>query len=633
MAIANREYMKNIVLDIPMASRFFKSLLFIGLGIFLLFATSMTCASAFLFIRIDGSPSADVIHVKRRSAVVLAGDGSDTVIGGSGGDDLNGNGGDDRLEGAPGGDTLHGGRGRDTLDGGPGDDWLYGDRGDDVLIGGPGADHFVIAPDGGRDLVTDFDGPAGDRIKVNGLAPPVIIDTADGAAVRLEDGSEIVLRGASRIGLEHWVEWRSTAALWPRRLGLAGTLLAVGLALWWTIRRRLSKAPPHAGGPLSAAAPTPTKPPTLEALLPHARDRSAGLDVMRAAAVLIVMGFHWSGPFLSWIGLPYPRILSFAGIFGVDLFFALSGFLIGQILLTQASAEPSGRNLGVFLIRRWMRTLPLYFAVIAALLWLAPPGDPPGPILLRFATLSQNLIGPMVGDGWFAVTWTLTIEEWFYVLFGIAAFRSFRTLHSTWAIWPPVAVFATIPLALRLFTGRVPQVWLMLDQIAYGVAMAQLFRTQGWPFRHPRASSALGVALLVAACLSVFILSVQVYDALVWSLTILGCALLLPAALKLRTLPRPTQRLVSAISAQSYALYLFHLPLMDAASSMWLAHRWPVWACVLFTVITPFPLAYLSFRFFESPILAFRPSHSPPRVRTQRGEEAQILSVGRQTLH
>ena len=163
-------------------------------------------SAAFAEMRtIAGGPGPDVIEVGPQAARVLGGAGADRIHGGPQGDDLNGNLGDDSLDGGGGNDTLHGGRGADSLSGGPGDDWLSGDLGDDVLTGGPGADRFVLAPGHGRDLVTDFSGAEGDRIEIDSAERPQIIAGADGAVVRLNDGSELRLKGVPAAGLERWL--------------------------------------------------------------------------------------------------------------------------------------------------------------------------------------------------------------------------------------------------------------------------------------------------------------------------------------------------------------------------------------------------------------------------------------------
>jgi peptidoglycan/LPS O-acetylase OafA/YrhL len=90
--------------------------------------------------------------------------------------------------------------------------------------------------------------------------------------------------------------------------------------------------------------------------------RSAGLDLMRAVAISLVLLDH----FLPRLGVATPEIFRFIGWspIGVDLFFALSGFLIGRILLQLGSQISEPRALFGFWIRRWLRTLPVYYVMV-----------------------------------------------------------------------------------------------------------------------------------------------------------------------------------------------------------------------------------------------------------------------------
>ena len=102
----------------------------------------------------------------------------------------------------------------------------------------------------------------------------------------------------------------------------------------------------------------------------HNLARNFGLDAVRATAILLVLiahGTQFIASTISGFGLN-PADLSWPpGFVGVELFFCLSGYLIGRILL---EIERRGASLGDvrrFLVRRWLRTLPLYFLVLAAL--------------------------------------------------------------------------------------------------------------------------------------------------------------------------------------------------------------------------------------------------------------------------
>jgi peptidoglycan/LPS O-acetylase OafA/YrhL len=94
--------------------------------------------------------------------------------------------------------------------------------------------------------------------------------------------------------------------------------------------------------------------------------RLTGLDVLRALAVLLVLGRHPPGGLATVMDSPSLRLWWNAGWVGVDLFFVLSGFLIGGLLF--AEAKKTGRiRLGRFWVRRAFKILPPYAAFLAAL--------------------------------------------------------------------------------------------------------------------------------------------------------------------------------------------------------------------------------------------------------------------------
>src|ERR1700722_16417443 len=100
--------------------------------------------------------------------------------------------------------------------------------------------------------------------------------------------------------------------------------------------------------------------------------RNYGLDLLRAAAIGLVLISHFS---LVFVGLFDPNpVVQPAGFLGVELFFVLSGFLIGQILLRTVLVSPVLPTVKIFWSRRWFRTLPAYYVVITILLVLSAAG-------------------------------------------------------------------------------------------------------------------------------------------------------------------------------------------------------------------------------------------------------------------
>ena len=141
--------------------------------------------------------------------------------------------------------------------------------------------------------------------------------------------------------------------------------------------------------------------------------RIVELDGLRGCACLIVVISHYFGEVaygagflcLEWIG--------------VDLFFCLSGFLIGGILLDNR-ASPS--YFGTFYIRRSLRIFPIYYLsvslVLLALPRLAGPAEAAYPVGIYYGYL-QNFAMSFTGvetPRWLTPTWTLCVEEQFYLL-------------------------------------------------------------------------------------------------------------------------------------------------------------------------------------------------------------------------
>ncbi|WP_342709183.1 acyltransferase [Bradyrhizobium sp. B124] len=151
------------------------------------------------------------------------------------------------------------------------------------------------------------------------------------------------------------------------------------------------------------------------------RDRIGELDGLRAIALLIVVIWHYFGAPDGPQGWPWK--LLHVGRFGVDLFFILSGYLITDILLRHRAAE---RYYSAFYGRRAFRIWPLYYLMCgcAAVGWyfsLSPDlFDTRGvPGWLYLFGLQNFGMAKAQTDGafWLAVTWSLAIEEQFYLLF------------------------------------------------------------------------------------------------------------------------------------------------------------------------------------------------------------------------
>ena len=133
-------------------------------------------------------------------------------------------------------------------------------------------------------------------------------------------------------------------------------------------------------------------------------NRNFGLDLMRAISIWMVLAQH------GGINIPGLSPLKIGGI-GVEIFFVLSGFLIGGILFKEIDKnQPLGKTLKTFWTRRWFRILPLYYLVI--LFKFIVIDHSIGYNIIYYLLFLQN---NFYGIHFFEVSWSLVIEEWFYL--------------------------------------------------------------------------------------------------------------------------------------------------------------------------------------------------------------------------
>jgi peptidoglycan/LPS O-acetylase OafA/YrhL len=347
--------------------------------------------------------------------------------------------------------------------------------------------------------------------------------------------------------------------------------------------------------------------------------RVAGLDLLRAVAILAVLLMHVVNREATGHGWPLPAWSRSFGYFGVELFFILSGFLIGRILIGIADRNPGRRDWATFLVRRWMRTLPLYFLWLVLLLAVSPP---PGDFLAMatlYLTFTQNLFWPVPGD-WFSVSWSLAVEEWFYLLFSILLLGLAAARVRGAILWSCL-LFLTLPLAARIFLiapgapfdiGMRQIALARLDAIAWGVLMAWVYlRRPAVLAKWPRSLFFTGCFLLFAPTDLLAAFGNEATFAAVrpflFTFSSIGFALWIPAALDLRVTSAWFGTAVRWVSDRSYCLYIVHLSIIDFVWAAAERLHLPILLCTPVALVLSAGVAELSFRYFETPILRLRP--------------------------
>jgi peptidoglycan/LPS O-acetylase OafA/YrhL/lysophospholipase L1-like esterase len=249
--------------------------------------------------------------------------------------------------------------------------------------------------------------------------------------------------------------------------------------------------------------------------------RSASLDLLRGAAAFAVAIPHY-----LTLNAPFQPFAEASAIAGVEVFFVLSGFVLAPQIVDWVVGRP-WCNLGVFLVRRWMRTIPPY--VVALVVIALMTGNLVTADFVRYLFYVENLFVSANRVDFYPVAWSLAVEEWFYVLFAPLLFvvamllrRGDRRLEAAFAILVIVVVaalrFALAPHDWDLNVRRVTL--FRIDSIVWGFLLyLAIERLPRISLEGPKGPKRLGavIALLALAIAAEFSLAIFAVDGDAWA--------------------------------------------------------------------------------------------------------------------
>lgn len=308
--------------------------------------------------------------------------------------------------------------------------------------------------------------------------------------------------------------------------------------------------------------------------------RSSAIDILRAVAVLMVIGRHMdrcperTSVVLHWI----TDRLELGGWVGVDLFFVLSGFLVSGLLFREYQ-ENGVVSVKRFLIRRGFKIYPafwVFFLISVSVLcirqehinWLAIPSE------LLFV---QNY-GPAVMPH----TWSLAVEEHFYFFLAILfwVLQQTRNEKNPFRLVPIIFVVLAVEcLVLRLWTAHLAVVYigkiqncsthLRMDSLFCGVLVSYYYhfharRFVAWSSRWRWWLVSAGLLLVSPVFCFVFKTTPFLYT-FGFALVYVGSACLMVAMLAIRIPNSGLVRAAAYVGSHSYSIYLWHMPVL-----MWL---------------------------------------------------------------
>lgn len=372
----------------------------------------------------------------------------------------------------------------------------------------------------------------------------------------------------------------------------------------------------------------------------HLPQRNVGLDLVRAMAITLVLVSHATMLLGGHMNETARRLLLYiGGFYGVELFFVLSGYLIGTLLIKLFDAHsgcPPKTALWHFWQRRWWRTVPTYLLVVVLNMTLLAGWLHQHPVEGRHLLFMQNLVS--ANFAMMPESWSITIEEWFYLTLPLVLSASVAWLGSkrSKASVILIALCSYVLLFTALRWGwvlsqdphwdrgvRKAVLW-RLDAIAWGclIAWANYYHAATLA-RYRRAMALIGgvMALLGAGWLTHGLLNDHYSVVLkggLFTLVSVGLALTLPifAAQGKRLIPwRVAQLGVSQLSIISYSLYLFHLsvviPVMRHPGVERYLQGWPAVGAYLLLSLLVASLVYYT---YERPMTRQRERFAYQRV-------------------
>jgi peptidoglycan/LPS O-acetylase OafA/YrhL len=356
---------------------------------------------------------------------------------------------------------------------------------------------------------------------------------------------------------------------------------------------------------------------------------SPPLDGVRGVAVLVVMIFHATQTIS-------PR----GGFIGVDVFFVLSGFLITS-LIVQEYDRFSSLNFKNFYIRRFLRLGPALLLFLFAFCVASV-------ILVSHSKAKSNMVDALIAlfyvANWARVfgihppdylghTWSLSIEEQFYLLWPVTLVAMLRMWKNRWLVTLAACLLALASWGLRIYLtlggAGIDRLYEGLDTradslmigSALGIALASglLSATvKNALSRWLSLAGLLATAVLVYVCLNVGFTDRQMYYWIFFAVE-LATAVLILHLLVNRGGPLHwllSLRWIVWIGSISYGLYLWHYPIFR-----WMQDaKYTSTDVIIYGSLVTFVLAVSSFYLMERPLLKLKKRFSPEGPAPERGE-------------
>jgi peptidoglycan/LPS O-acetylase OafA/YrhL len=302
------------------------------------------------------------------------------------------------------------------------------------------------------------------------------------------------------------------------------------------------------------------------------------LDGLRGLMTILVIVSHFFGE------VPHGLRPTMLGWLAVDMFFALSGYLIGRLILER---KQHVNFFTVFYVRRFYRIIPPYFITVLIVFGLLAlirqpwvDADIRFP-LWSYLSFNQNFFiisTNGIGAHWLAPTWTLAVEEHFYLVIpALIAFVPARRLVAVLLAVVTVAVLLRI--AIYRF-GLLPDMAALVllpsraDILVWGILAAVAYKTRGIPWQLIQLPLRLAPIIMLAGTFGLKLLDNGSFETIGPLLVAIGCAaFILSIVLGAPEAKRFHSPVLRFFGDNGYCLYLTHLPVLGLMHGLILGTR------------------------------------------------------------
>jgi peptidoglycan/LPS O-acetylase OafA/YrhL len=374
---------------------------------------------------------------------------------------------------------------------------------------------------------------------------------------------------------------------------------------------------------------------------PTKAGRAIELDFVRGIAIIMVMGFHFhavhTGNYLIQI-IEYP--LKSFGREGVNLFFTLSGFLVGGLLLRQY-AETGQVDARRFIIRRIFRIWPAYYVLIV--FHVLAGRHPWNTFLFQNLTHLQNYLGTSITQ-----TWSLAVEEHFYLVLPALLLVFARWRLGAWTIVSVLTGICAVVLTARCFAvaggnldGAFAYTQYRIDSLLVGVILSAIYWMKPGVYHQLAKRKWLLIFSVVLLCawLAFATKNLALDESIGYTIQALGFAALIVLVLEYSGSLRKSwiYRGVAWIGLYSYGIYLWHSlalapgdMLIRKATALGFAPSliWVVALTAQFAIAIA--IGYVTTRAIEYPFLLMRNALFPEKRSSSVREEVPAAAAGGQ---